>query len=399
VRKRNATRRLITFAALVVGVVAVPSAWAWTVTLDAKTSFTRTHTWDIDKSVSQSSVTLKPGETASVTYSVTVTKTSTTDSGFAVSGNMEMSEDPNITINSVVFKIIPPAPATSPEILASHSCLPVTFPVNLGIEGLKCTYSAALPSAADGRTWMRATVTEGAVSGFRNAFADFSFASATMSEVDECVNVTDSMAGALGTVCVADSPKTFTYSKTIGPYTEEQCGDHTVDNTASFLTNDTGTTGSADASVDVTVVCEPPAGCTRTIGYWKTHAGFGPQADVVSPLLPIWLGTAAGAKSVNVTTAAKAVSILKLEGSNGVADASNGINKLYAQLLGAKLNKAAGASSGLVGTTIAAADAFLATHDSLSWAGLTDAEKAMVLAWMTKLDEYNNGAQGVEHCR
>ena len=31
---------------------------------------------------------------------------------------------------------------------------------------------------------------------------------------------------------------------------------------------------------------------TRTIGYWKTHAGFGPQEDVVTPLLPIYLGNA-----------------------------------------------------------------------------------------------------------
>ena len=343
-QKTGMRRRLVTLTALVVGVVAVPSAWAWTVTMDAQPALKRTHSWTIEKSVSQSSLTLKAGESATVTYSVKVSSAAPVDSDWSVSGKMEMTDDPNITVNSVVFKVIPEAPVNTPEILASHSCMPMTFPVDLGIAGLECVYSAALPNADARRAWMRATATEdNGTNGVRNAFAPFTFASATVNEVDECVNVTDSMAGALGMVCAADSPKTFTYSTTIGPFTEEQCGEHTVNNTARFLTNDTGASGSASASVNVTVVCEPPSGCTRTIGYWKTHAGFGPQADVVSALLPLWLGTAAGAKSINVTTAAQAVSLLKIgAGSNGVKDASNGINKLYAQLLGAKLNGAAG---------------------------------------------------------
>ena len=176
------------------------------------------------------------------------------------------------------------------------------------------------------------------------------------------------------------------------------CGEHTIPNTASFVTNDTGATGSSSASVNVTVVCEPPSGCTRTIGYWKTHAGFGPQADVVTALLPVWLGTAGGAKSVNVTTAALAVQLLDRRGSNNVADSSNGINKLYAQLLGAKLNGEAGANLSSVASVIAAADAFLANNNSLNWAGLTDAQKSMVNGWATTLDNYNNGLVGPEHC-
>jgi hypothetical protein len=396
VRKRSRGQRLAALAAFAVAAIGVPSAWAWTVTMDANPSLTRTYTWNIEKSVSQSSLTLKAGESATVTYSVKMSANAPVDSNWAVSGTMEMSEDPDITIGSVMFDVLPAQFAPS-GIPASHSCMPMTFPVNLGIEGLTCTYNAALPDASPRWAHMKANVS--APAGTRQISTGFTFASATVNQVDECVNVTDTIAGALGTVCAADAPKTFTYSTTIGPYTEEECGEHTVDNTASFLTNDTGATGSSSASVKVTVVCEPPAGCTRTIGYWKTHAGFGPQADVVSPLLPIWLGTAMGAKSVNVTTAAKAVSILKMEGSNGVKDASNGINKLYAQLLGAKLNKAAGASTGLAGTTIAAADAFLASNNSLSWAGLSATQQATVNAWMEKLDSYNNGNQGVSHCK
>ena len=139
---------------------------------------------------------------------------------------------------------------------------------------------------------------EHGTNGGRVAQEPYSFAGVAPQEIDECVAVTDSMAGNLGTVCGKDAPKTFTYTRTIGGYTE--CGEFEVDNTASFLTNDTGATGSDGAGVDVTVPCEPPAnGCTRTIGYWKTHAGFGPQADAVTPLLPILLGSAGGAMTLN----------------------------------------------------------------------------------------------------
>jgi hypothetical protein len=388
-RQRKSTRRLVTLAALVVGVVAVPSAWAWTVTMNAQPALDRTYTWGIEKSVSQSSLSLKAGETANVTYTVKVTAAGPVDSNWSVSGLMEMSDDPSITIGSVAFDILPTA--TQAGIAASHSCMPVTFPVNLGLEGLKCTYSAALPDASPRTAHMKAVVSDPA--GFRQVNTPFTFASATVNTIDECVNVTDSMAGALGTVCAADSPKTFSYSTTIGPFSEEDCGDHVVDNTASFLTNDTGASGSSSASVNVKVVCEPPSnGCTRTPGYWKNHAGFKKQADVVSPLLPIWLGTAGGAKSINVTTAAQAVDLLSRD------DSSNGIDKLYSHLLAAKLNKASGASTTNVNATIAAADAFLANNNSLSWSGLSAAQQAQVLAWKDMLDSYNNGFQGTRHC-
>ena len=78
--------------------------------------------------------------------------------------------------------------------------------------------------------------------------------------------------------------------------------------------------------------------------------------------------------------------------------ASNGINKLYAQLLAAKLNIANGASGSAIASTISAADAFLAANDSLSWKGLSKASQNTVLGWMTALDNYNNGLSGPAHC-
>lgn len=129
---------------------------------------------------------------------------------------------------------------------------------------------------------------------------------------------------------------------------------------------------------------------TLTIGYWKTHAGFnGNNRDAVTPLLGtgLWLGTAGGDRTVLVTTDEQAVRILSFNGS-----ASNGINKLYAQLLAAKLNILNGAyASPQVLSVIAQADTFLATHDASSWSSLSKKDQQKVLQWMSMLDKYNNG--------
>jgi hypothetical protein len=139
----------------------------------------------------------------------------------------------------------------------------------------------------------------------------------------------------------------------------------------------------------------PQEGCTRTIGYWKNHAGFGPQDDEVTPLMSIWLGDSGGLKSILIGDAATAVDVLKMK---TYGKPSNGITKLYAQLLGAKLNVASGASGSDVAGTIADADAFLAGTDWNDWSGLSDADKDMVEDWKDMLDDYNKGDIGPGHC-
>ncbi len=167
--------------------------------------------------------------------------------------------------------------------------------------------------------------------------------------------------------------------------------EHTT--TELYATNDASSTVNNDAAAEAifNLTINPPACGTLTIGYWKTHAGFGPQADAVTPLLPQWLGTSGGAKSKQVTTAGDAVNYLTFQG-----DASNPVNRLYAQLLGAKLNIAAGVDGSAVASTIAAADAFLAQYDNTSV--LTKTQIQMVNGWQTTLDNYNNGLIGPGHC-
>lgn len=180
---------------------------------------------------------------------------------------------------------------------------------------------------------------------------------------------------------------------------QDQGGDDANDSDADPLTGETICTtldaGEHDMTWDAGIYMPPQEGCSHTIGYWKTHAGFGPQADEVTQYLPIWLGTAGGAKSYQVTTAQMAVDFLSM---NVYGTSSNGITKLYGQLLGAKLSIADGAADGDIAATIAAADAFLAAHNYLDWAGLSNAQKSMVNGWKDMLDQYNNGLIGPGHC-
>ncbi|MFH1686913.1 MAG: DNRLRE domain-containing protein [bacterium] len=136
----------------------------------------------------------------------------------------------------------------------------------------------------------------------------------------------------------------------------------------------------------------PQGGCSHTIGYWKTHDGSGPQADVVTPLLPIWLGDAGGTKSVFVENVYQSHAIFKAKENN------NGILKLYKQLLGTKLSIADGADDADVAAAIVEADAFLANHNGGDWRGLSGGDKEYVLDLKDMFDDYNNGLIGPGHC-
>ena len=88
VKNRKRTRLIVLCVAAGAALLVASSALAWTVTMTAQTSLKRTYSWKIEKSVSQEAVTLKAGETANVTYAVTVTPTGSVDSNWAVSGRV-----------------------------------------------------------------------------------------------------------------------------------------------------------------------------------------------------------------------------------------------------------------------------------------------------------------------
>jgi hypothetical protein len=173
------------------------------------------------------------------------------------------------------------ADVISPDITATVDCDSATIGNQTTVDvpaesSVDCSYSADLPDAATRTNTATATLIGEDYTG--EAEVKFDLSSPT-TEIDECIDVTDD-AGTpldltddldLGTVCLGDldgnDQWTDEYTLDIGPYSP--CGEYSFTNTVSFVTSDTGGTGSATYTVTVTVPC--PEGCTLTQGYWKTH--------------------------------------------------------------------------------------------------------------------------------
>jgi len=136
-------------------------------------------------------------------------------------------------------------------------------------------------------------------------------------------------------------------------------------------------------------------GCTYGKGYWKNHAGFGPQNDELSKLLPIWLGANDGEKSLAVTDAQTAYDILT---QHVYGHPKNGITKLYAHLLTAKLNIVNSSNPEDINDVMAEADAFLAEYDWNDWDMLDKDQQQMVNQWKGHLEDYNEGLIGPGQC-
>ena len=358
------------------------NCYALNVSKTVNTSLTRTYTWHIAKSADQSSLALLTGQTTQVNYTVNVTS-DFADSNWAATGQITVHNPAPIdaTINSV-------ADAVGSVNATSVDC-GQTFPYTLPAGGdLVCNYTVNLPDASSGTNTATATLqnyADGTASGTTDftGTAAVDFSNATVNTVDATATLSDTYVGSnvSGTVNASDTPKTFNYSRQVGPYSTP--GSYTVDNTATVVGNDTGNSDSSSVSIPVTVTS---SGCTLSAGYWKTHP------DQITPLLPVWLGTQGGTASVEVTTTSQAVTIL------GIPDASNGVDKLYAQLLTAKLSIEKGADPSAAANTISAADAFLATHGSGTWSSLTTSEKNQVNTWQTTLANYNTGLIGPGEC-
>jgi hypothetical protein len=212
------------------------------------------------------------------------------------------------------------------------------------------------------------------------------FASAVMEEVDPCVTVSDDHVGALGTVCATGSPAVFEYTIAVGPY--ETCGDVTFTNVASFIAEDTGTTGSADWTIPISVPC---AGCTLTPGYWKTHSSYGP-----APYDETWALLPQGADTTFFLSGASYYQAL------WTPPAGNVYYVLARAYIAAELNGLNGASLAPVQPAFVAAAGILATDTPAYVATLRGrgglAHRGEILQLAAILDDFNNGLVGPGHC-
>jgi hypothetical protein len=167
--------------------------------------------------------------------------------------------------------------------------------------------------------------------------------------------------------------------------------------TVCFILDSAGSYTGWDAGFYLPAI-EEDNGCTHGLHYWKRQCNFR-QARLnnseIDSYLPIWLGTEEGRRSLKINDSrdARRIFFLALFWRS-----SNGIIKLYPQLLTAKLNIAAGADDEAIADAILEADQFLAEHGFLSWYKLNRDERKQLIIWKNLFRSFNNGKIGPGSC-
>jgi hypothetical protein len=358
------------------------------VTKDAFTSYTRTWDWTVNKSADQTDLILSEGQVFDVNYDVSV-------SAIAEDSDFRVFSDEGI-------KVYNPAPVavdlTSVTDVFEGEALDVdcgvTFPYTLAAgDTLVCTYDAAVASDADGTNTATAT-TEFGVD--YSGTADVNFGSAVVTQVDQCVNLTDDRyPGLAEELCANGALRAFpvTTREYAQPMPSEECGPRTYTNTARIVTNTRSIIDESPWDVRILVPCD--TGCTLTLGYWKTHSEVGP-----APYDEGWLeigdvdgdGTVEQQNEMFFGSGKTWLEVFR------TPPAGNAYYNLAHQYMAAVLNIANGASStSAVDAAIAGAAALFGAQ-GVNDVTLSRAERTAALGYATTLDQYNNGLIGPGHC-
>jgi hypothetical protein len=244
-----------------------------TVTVIKTATPNKLFTWGISKSVDKTEIDIAPGSGATFNYTVNVTHDS--GAGSLLTGTITLingdGSSPSVTLD-VIDAVNNGGICTIKD---PNSGLYVSQVLNLTLNSFtevslpyRCSYASA-PSPSAGTNTVTATnASNSSIQYIGTATFDFS---KTTAITDGSVTVTDSIAGALGTVSNTDpSPKTFTYPHTFTGDPSGTCTTH--NNTASATTNTTATTTSASQSVKVcvsggtTAIVTTPSPTSATLG-------------------------------------------------------------------------------------------------------------------------------------
>ncbi len=316
-----------------------PPGHPLTVTKDANGADENTFTWTITKDVDKTIV-KQIGGSATFNYTVKVTHDGGTISNVEVTGTISVF-NPNVDDSNAT---VPVDIDGVTDQLSDGTVCTVTDGGAQTLTQAKTDFAytcnlSSLPSGTLSNTvtvsWSDQPLDNG--TELAAGSADFTFASISFTEtkIDNCVNVTDSFDGTLGTVCVGDAnPTSFTYSRTI-PVPQFGCLPY--NNTATFTTNTTGTTGPASQTV---TVCGPAATGALTIGFWKGPNGQNLittycQSGALGTYLR-GLGSGSGPFSNAPSTCSSLATYVS--GILSGASATNMNNMLKAQMLGTALD-------------------------------------------------------------
>ena len=231
-----------------------PPADGLTATKTATPSLQRQYEWEIEKEVDKTKAEISGG-TATFNYTVTVTQTGHTDSGWSVSGEIEVNNPNSGAVSGVEVE-----DAIKADANASCEVEEGSGGAEIEAESSRkfaytCEYSGEPESEEETNlarvTWPEQTV-DGKLldEGETEAEAEVNWGEAEVESLDESVTVEDSLHGLLGTVSLGESPKSFEYQEEFkgvpGTCTE-------YDNEATFVASDSEAEGSAKAGVEVCV--------------------------------------------------------------------------------------------------------------------------------------------------
>lgn len=349
------------------------------VTKTAVPSFSRDWTWTIEKIGDQTDLTLDEGQSFVVNYDVTVDATST-DDRWRVTGSITVhnpNPDDAMSLTSVTD--------VAGGITAPVSCPGLTVPAG---GTLVCTYDTGAQSSPDVNPFGATNTATAVFAGSSwTGTTSITFGTTPATETDECIDVTDSEGGDLGTVCAGDVPHTFSYPLTVGPYAT--CGTYEFENIADFVTNDNAEPGSDNHIVAIDVPC--PQGCTLTQGYWKTHSVNGP-----APYDETWAEI--GEDTAFFSSGQSYYEVLWTSPKGG-----NAYYILAHQYIAAKLNMLDGAAvPAEVQTAFDGATALFGTYTPAQIAALKgkagNEVRAQFISLAGILGSYNEGDLGPGHC-
>ncbi len=378
---------------------------------------TYTYNWTVDKSAESDSVQVEAGTSLNIPYTLIVNRTEESQvDAYGVQGWINVTglsnkvividsvtsqifcqiDDEKVYITPVETTILPEIPSGGITVVKDGK---FNFMYSLEFEPLSGITDYHVDTQVYGDN-----IPQGG--GQFKETIDFSLpiAPTEIIRIDEEATLTDEISSCpTGFTCnvLYDGPRTFEENATVS-YTvavandDAECGSSfDLTNTATLTESDSGQIRSDSVTVTISTGVCPSSGCTYGVGFWKNRGVFGPQGDMITGLLPLWLGTASAGKSIEVNKTPDAVYILSSEehGPN-----SNGIVNLYAHLLAAKLNIANGADGTAIADTVEAADAFLASHDKDDWDTLSNGDKDTVRDWKDNLESYNEGEIGPGVC-
>jgi hypothetical protein len=239
------------------------------ITKDASGSYDDTFSWTITKDVDKTIV-KQIGGSATFNYTVSVSHGDSVVSNVKVTGTITVNNPnaDNVTIDGVTDQLSDGTVCTvtgggSQSIATGDTALPYSCSLPDGSVPTGLTNTATV-------SWSDQTLGNGDTLLGGSADTAPVAVPFTGNEIDECVTVNDSYAGNLGTPCVGDPGDptfTFKYSRVIS-IPQFDCVSY--NNTATFTTNDTGSTGSASQTV---TVCGPAKSGALTIGFWKQTNG------------------------------------------------------------------------------------------------------------------------------